>query len=97
MDKLGQTLDERGSRYGDFNGHALATQEIKGVIRNNLAKNHVFLGLGATEQAVALEALEMIAHKIGRIVNGDPLYADSWVDIEGYSRIARERLCGEEG
>jgi hypothetical protein len=38
------------------------------------------------------EALEMIAHKIARIVNGDPNYADSWLDIAGYAQLVADRL-----
>jgi hypothetical protein len=38
------------------------------------------------------EALDMIAHKIGRILNGDPNYADSWHDLEGYARLVEQRL-----
>lgn len=38
------------------------------------------------------EALEMIAHKIGRILAGDPAYDDSWVDIAGYATRVAERL-----
>ena len=42
------------------------------------------------------EALEMIAHKIGRILNGDPDYDDSWVDIAGYAQLVADRLRGIE-
>jgi len=38
------------------------------------------------------EAVEMIAHKLGRIVNGDPHYDDSWVDIAGYAKLVSDRL-----
>jgi hypothetical protein len=38
------------------------------------------------------EACEMIAHKLGRIVNGDPNYADSWVDIAGYAQLVVNEL-----
>jgi hypothetical protein len=38
------------------------------------------------------EALEMLAHKTGRILNGDPAYADSWHDIAGYVRLVEQRL-----
>lgn len=38
------------------------------------------------------EALEMIVHKIGRILNGDPDYADSWHDIAGYAKLVEDRL-----
>ena len=42
------------------------------------------------------EALEMVAHKIGRILNGDPHYIDSWTDIIGYTRLVEVRLLEEE-
>lgn len=38
------------------------------------------------------EALEMVAHKIGRIVNGDPGYLDSWHDMIGYTRLVEKEL-----
>jgi len=34
----------------------------------------------------------MICHKIGRIVNGDPNYYDSWADIAGYAKLVSDRL-----
>lgn len=42
------------------------------------------------------ECLEMIAHKIGRILNGDPSYADNFTDICGYSRLVEKRLIDEQ-
>lgn len=38
------------------------------------------------------EALEMIAHKIARILNGNPNKIDSWEDIAGYAILVAERL-----
>jgi hypothetical protein len=38
------------------------------------------------------EALDMVAHKIGRILNGDPTYTDSWHDIAGYSKLVEDEL-----
>lgn len=88
MSDIGTTLEERGKRYGKFIGHAAITQAIKGVMK-------------ATDNWKILEpdqkeALEMIAHKIGRILNGDPNYADSWHDIGGYSGLVDDRLNGVE-
>lgn len=40
--------------------------------------------------------LDMICHKIGRILNGDPDYADSWHDIAGYAQLVADRLEGVE-
>lgn len=78
------TLAERGSRYGVFQDHARITQEIKLAMRqgkwNDLAHDQK-------------ECLEMLAHKIGRILNGDPNYHDSWHDIVGYTKLVADRLA----
>ena len=37
----------------------------------------------------------MILHKIGRILNGDPNYADSWHDIAGYAKLVEDELSGK--
>lgn len=38
------------------------------------------------------EALEMIVHKIARILNGDPNHKDSWQDIVGYAELVNKGL-----
>lgn len=81
-------LAERGKRYGKFIDHAVITQQLKAVIKSTLAWQVKKL---ADDQQ---EALDMICHKIGRIVNGDPNYADSWVDIAGYAKLVADRLEG---
>jgi hypothetical protein len=88
-DQLETTLQERGSRYGDFKGHASATMQLKRQIRIELIHRGKSL---ADDQ---MEALDMICHKIGRIINGDPDYADSWHDIAGYAQLVANRLTGE--
>lgn len=87
-DTITQTLTDRGTRYGPFIGHAEVTQRLKRVMAEELAKRGKPL---ADDQ---WEALEMIAHKIGRIINGDPDYDDSWVDIAGYAKLVSDRLQG---
>ena len=42
------------------------------------------------------EALDMIQHKIARILNGDLRYADSWHDIAGYATLVDKGLNGEQ-
>lgn len=83
-------LTERGSRYGKFKDHAAVTQQLKDVVWGALSIRAKQL---SPDQ---LEALEMICHKIGRIINGDPNYADSWVDIAGYAKLVADRLEGIE-
>ena len=80
------TLTERGSRYGKFTGHSQITQRLKDDMRCN--------NKWAELQDDQREALEMIAHKIGRILNGDPNYHDSWHDIVGYAKLVADRLLG---
>ena len=81
------TLEERGSRYGRFEDLAKITQELKGVM-------YAHIGWEKLSPAQR-EALEMIAHKIGRILNGDPNYADSWHDIAGYASLVDKLLNGQ--
>lgn len=88
MTSIDTTLAERGARYGEFNQHAAVTQSMK-------------LAMTATRNWATLpsdmkEALEMVAHKIGRILNGDPNYIDSWTDIIGYTRLVEKRLIDEQ-
>ena len=88
---INETLAERGKRYGKFTGHANVTQELKRVVFNALEGRQKEL---ADDQQ---EALDMIFHKIGRIINGDPDYIDSWHDIAGYARVIEDRLSHQEG
>ena len=60
-DKL---LSERGDRYGKFTGHAKVTQILKNVLSSH-AKS-----VGNEFSFDQAEALDMICHKLGRIVNG---------------------------
>ena len=84
---LDAVLKCRGKQHGDFTDHARITQNLKAVMVDPAGKSNWNL-LSATQR----EALEMIQHKIGRILAGDPNHVDHWLDIEGYARIARERL-----
>ena len=74
-------LAERGKQYGKFTGHAQVTQLLKGVAFQHAEINRIELS------ASQKEALEMIFHKIGRIVNGNPNHTDSWDDIAGYAKL----------
>lgn len=80
------TLAERGHKYGKFADHAAVTYKLKNVLREH-SRSH-----GKSFAFDQAEALDMICHKLGRIVNGDPDYADSWVDIAGYAKLVADRL-----
>jgi hypothetical protein len=85
---VGAVLDARGKRYGPFAYQAQLSQKIKSV----------FTMCGTTWpdlKADQREALDMIASKLGRILNGDPDYVDSWTDIAGYATLVADRLEGK--
>jgi hypothetical protein len=85
---INEILDERGKRYGKFKDHA----EISQAIKLTMQDRSKWPMLDDDQR----EALEMISHKIARIINGDPNYADSWVDIAGYAQLVADRLQGIE-
>jgi hypothetical protein len=80
------TLAERGTKYGRFADHAAVTYKLKNILREHSGTH------GKSYAYDQAEALDMICHKLGRIVNGDPDYADSWVDIAGYAKLVADRL-----
>ena len=80
------TLAERGTKYGKFADHAAVTYKLKNVLREHSGYH------GKSYAYDQAEALDMICHKLGRIVNGDADYADSWVDIAGYAKLVADRL-----
>jgi len=91
MSDVNTILDERGKRYGLFKDHARISQAMQQAMLDNTTDEKWF-ALAADQK----EALSMILHKIARILNGDPNYADSWVDIAGYAKLVADRLEGVE-
>ena len=80
-------LEQRGNRYGEFHEHARITQAIKRAMRDSPNWDSLPDDMK--------EALEMNAHKTGRILNGDINYKDSWTDIIGYTKLIEKRLKDE--
>lgn len=85
---IDDTLAERGTRYGTFTSHA----DISCNLKNTLTDTDSWSSLKPYQR----EALEMICHKMARIVNGDPDYDDSWRDIAGYSQLVVDILNGKD-
>lgn len=83
---LEQLLVERKATHGEYRDHAAYTQNIKALCRSSPN----WAGLQDHQK----ETLEMIAHKIGRILAGDPDYDDHWKDISGYAKLTADRLAG---
>lgn len=85
---INSTLKERGDIYGPFKDGAATMQALKAVARANY-------GYADLCQAKR-EALDMIFHKIGRIINGNSSYIDNWRDIAAYSTLVIEMLQDDE-
>ncbi len=83
-----EVLRERGDRYGPFENHAKITQMIKDVMRAEPGWDRLTYP--------QREALEMVAHKIGRMLNGDPTYEDNVVDILGYTDLMLRCMRGKD-
>ena len=80
-------LDERGDRYGTFESNAKTCQLLKNVL-------HAQDGWYRLSY-VQREAVEMIMHKISRLVNGDGTYLDTVVDISGYNQLMLDHMRGK--
>ena len=85
---IDQTLDERAKDYGRFKDSAALMQGIKRLLADHARRHDK---LFADDQ---WEAIEMIVHKMARIVNGNPDKVDHWVDIAGYAKLVADRLQG---
>lgn len=83
-----QVLDSRAVDYGAFKDGAALMQGIKRLLADHAQKH------GKTFADDQWEALEMIVHKMGRIVNGNPDKVDHWTDIAGYAKLVADRLEG---
>jgi hypothetical protein len=88
------TLNERGSRYGDFRTQAMLTQ----VFMNTF--NQHYYGVRKDSKPldpVIAEGVHMVFHKLARIANGDPLYIDTVRDISGYMKLIQDYLMTVNG
>lgn len=77
-------IRERTENYGSFEGVAILSQSLKSVMQSH---DH-WVNMLPDER----EALEMIAHKMARIINGNAAYKDSWNDISGYAKLVADKI-----
>lgn len=70
-----------------FEEHARITQGLKDFMKQAPGWKNL--------RSVHRESLDMIAHKIGRILNGNPDLPDSWHDIAGYAELVVREVSGE--
>lgn len=78
MKQVQAIIKQRGESYGDYKDQAAIARKFKSEIEKHTHK--------MTD--IQREALDMIAVKISRLINGDTSHRDSWVDIIGYATLA---------
>jgi len=86
--QIEKILDKRAEQYGTFVRNAIIAIKLKQVIHNAMVRENTQL------YPDQLQALDMIATKIGRILTGNPSHLDSWMDIAGYATLVSDRLQG---
>ena len=77
---VANTLKQRQKTHGSFSDHAAMSQALKDQMKQG--KNWDNL------TPVQKEALDMIQHKVARILVGNPSEPDHWHDIAGYSNLS---------
>jgi len=82
------TLNVRENSHGDFRENGAIMQELKKLIRTG--KNWDVI------EPHQQEALDMICHKMGRILCGNPEHADHWHDIAGYATLCENIIVHGE-
>ena len=82
-------LAERGSRYGTFENHARISQALKRAMHDSPNWSKL--------TDVQKEGLEMIQHKVARMLNGDPSYIDNIIDVVGYATLVKDVMEANDG
>ena len=83
----GTTMDiinERAKTHGLYKHTAAWSQSIKDMFRGSPNWQHMNDG--------QKEALEMIAVKLARLLNGNPQFPDHWDDISGYGKLGANSI-----
>lgn len=78
-DAITELLAERAKTHGDYRVHARVTQRLKHSIRPEPG----YVALNESQ----MEAIDMIFHKIGRVIAGNANFKDHWDDIAGYAKL----------
>lgn len=84
MTEVEDILKERTKTHGPYVKHSEISQKLKRECHNS--------GGWVLLSEVQRESLDMICHKLARILNGNPNEADHWLDIEGYAKLARKEI-----
>lgn len=89
VDATTAILQARGKIHGDFKDHARITSKLKDVLLEECRDRNL---RGQPPLTLEMrESLDMIMHKVGRIIAGKADHLDHWDDIAGYARLVGDR------
>jgi hypothetical protein len=77
-------INERAKTHGDYKTTAGWSQSLKDMFRSSGNWHNLNDG--------QREALEMIAVKLARLLNGNPQFPDHWDDISGYGKLGADSI-----
>ena len=84
MNDIREVLNERGINYGEFRDFAEIARMFKSIAHHSPSWERM--------SGVQKEGMDMVLHKVSRILNGNPNFMDSWVDIIGYAQLVVDDL-----
>lgn len=79
-----ELLVVRNGSHGPYKVQGVVAQDLKLVVQ----KTEGYQKMPGTHR----ESVDMILHKISRIVVGDPNFKDHWDDISGYAQLISRML-----
>lgn len=98
---VNEILDQRGATHGDYELQSFYAQNLKMPVQQHRAKQMQRQQQQGVQSSSDMsygqyEALEMIAHKMGRILAGNPNFQDHWDDIAGYATLVSRQIAKKE-
>ena len=81
--EIKEVIKQREDAYGSFECVARVSQELKGIMYESLVNE---------KDNVEYEALEMMLHKIARIICSKHVLLDEYRDIAGYAILVLNSL-----
>lgn len=88
MTAVQDTLNTRGKIHGDFTVGSGVMQALKDIA--HISTNWQYM------TPAQKESIEMILHKVGRVLCGNPNHVDHWHDIAGYATLVENILTTGE-
>jgi hypothetical protein len=87
VDATATVIANRQGTHGVFKNNSVYMQNAKDLMRAQPNWSRM--------DEYQREALDMLQHKIGRILHGDPNFTDHWIDCSGYCDRVVKTINGD--